>query len=332
MPVDTTANTLSNYLPAALRVGEPDVHGPLAVFPLFGPAPQLEYIAFAQGVASGVVIKELDQGAQVNDLLVINPTDIPVLLFEGEEVLGAQQNRTFDLSVLVPARSQLKVPVSCVEAGRWDHTRAGHHFEPAPQAAYPEMRRLKNEAVRGHVAQGREARAVQNAVWAEVAEKSVRMNAPSATGAMHDVFENRRERLHEFLAAIPLHDGQTGTIAAIGGHMTVLDHVSRPEGFAALHGPLVQGYALDALEARGDAAASRGDACAFVEVVQGARLSEHDGIGLGRDARFSEARVGGAALVTGSELVQVSAFAEERGGDGGPVMPAARIRRPSERG
>jgi hypothetical protein len=42
-------------------------------------------------------------GASVNDLLVLNPTDVDVLLYEGEEVLGAQQNRTFDVSVLVPA-------------------------------------------------------------------------------------------------------------------------------------------------------------------------------------------------------------------------------------
>jgi len=328
----TTAHCLNDYLTGELRVGEADVHGPLAVFPLFGPTPELEYVAFAQGTAAGVVVKELEDGARVNDLLVINPTDTPVLLFEGEEVLGAQQNRTFDTSVLVPARGQLQVPVSCVEAGRWDRRRAGDHFAPAPQAAYPALRRMKNEAARAQAEMGQEARAEQGAVWSEVAAKSARMGAVSATGAMHDVFEDRRDRLAAFLDAIPLHDGQAGAIAAIGGRMTVLDHVSRPEVFAALHQPLLQGYALDALEVRGEFAASHGDATGFASAIQHAELSERDGIGLGRDARFARPGVGGAALIAGNELIQVSAFADDPDAQHGPAANAGRIRRPSRRG
>ncbi len=47
---------------------------------------------------------------------------------------------------------------------------------------------------------------------------------------------------------IRLHDGQIGALVAIGGEVQVLDFVSGPDAFAILHGPLVQGYALDALE------------------------------------------------------------------------------------
>ncbi len=41
--------TLSTFLAKPLRVGDPEVAGNLAVFPLFGPAPALEYLSFAQG-------------------------------------------------------------------------------------------------------------------------------------------------------------------------------------------------------------------------------------------------------------------------------------------
>jgi len=333
MSVARTANpTLHDHLAAPLHLGEPDIHGPLAVFPIFGPATQLEYVSFAQAHAAGVAVKEMEGRAQVNDLLVINPTDTPVLLFEGEEVLGAQQNRTFDTSVLVPARSQLQVPVSCVEAGRWDGGRATEHFQPAPQAAYPELRRLKNQAVRQSVAMGQEARADQGAVWAEVAARGHSMAAPAPTGAMHDVFENSRSRLDEFCGAVRLHDGQIGALAAVGGELTVLDHVSRPDVFAVLHGPLVQGYALDALAAADGAAPSAEDANAFLQRIMTARLSEHDGIGMGRDVRFTAAGVGGAGLVAGEELVQLSAFAEDGEGPcSGEAGPATRIRRPSRR-
>jgi hypothetical protein len=312
-----------------LRLGEPDVHGPLAVFPLFGPPARLEYVSFAQGRAAGASIKELTGGASVNDLLVVNPTDRAILLYEGEEVLGAQQNRTFDVSVLVGARSQLNVPVSCVEAGRWDGSRHGESFAPAPQAAYPELRRRKNVAARASLAAGMEPRASQGEVWEEVAEKSSRMNVASATGAMHDIYDNRRERLEEFRRAITLHDGQTGALVLVSGRPVVLDHVSRPDVFPLLHGPLVQGYALDALEA-GDALipASPEVADEFLKRVLSARVSERDGIGLGRDLRFAERAVAGAGLLSGDELIQLTAFPDEP--STGPVEHG-RIRRPSRR-
>ena len=110
--IESTLPTLADFLAAPLRAGDPNVHGALAVFPLFGPPPVAEYVAFADGAARGLLVKELENGASVSDLVVLNPTDVNVLLYEGEEVLGAQQNRTFDVSVLVAAGRSLRVPVS----------------------------------------------------------------------------------------------------------------------------------------------------------------------------------------------------------------------------
>ncbi len=336
MPANSThAPSLQDHLAEPLRLGDPDVHGPLAVFPVFGPVPQQEYMSFAQARDAGASIKELDVMASVNDLLVLNPTDYAILLYEGEEVLGAQQNRTFDVSVLVGARSQLQVPVSCVEAGRWDGGRHDESFSPAPQAAYPSLRSMKNRAAHASLAAGMAPRAMQGEVWAEVAAKSERMNIHSNTGAMHDIYDGRRGRLDEFLSAIALHDGQTGALVLIGGRPAVLDHVSRPEVFAALHTPLVQGYALDALESavsfEGPTRPGTQTAEAFLRHVLRARVTEHDGIGLGRDVRFARTHVAGAGLVVGDELVQLTAFPQDAPGDSDGEAPAARIKRPSRR-
>lgn len=324
-----------DFLSEPIRIGEPDVCGPLAVFPLFGPAPELHFRSFAQAVGAGVTVKELDSGASVNDLLVLNPTNDNVLLYEGEEVLGAQQNRTFDVSILVAAGARLRVPVSCVEHGRWDSSRGGESFAPAPQTAYPELRRLKNQQARAAAAQGLEARAVQGAVWSEIAAKSARMSAHSDTSAMHDIYETRRARLSQFRDAIRLHDAQSGMLVCLGGKPTVVDYISRPDAFSALHGPLVQGYALDALEVGPTIApveARLEDAQELLDAALGARVTQHDGIGLGRDIRFTDRHVGGSGLVAGDELVQLTAFAEDGSGQppAGPSL-RARINRPSRR-
>ncbi|CAA9518543.1 MAG: hypothetical protein AVDCRST_MAG45-2349 [uncultured Solirubrobacterales bacterium] len=303
--------------------------GALAVFPLFGPEPQLDYLAFADGVDRGVRVHELSGGASVNDLSVVNPLDLGVLLYDGEEVLGAQQNRTFDVSVLVPAGAKLDVPVSCVEHGRWDGSRHGEAFASAPQAAYPELRRMKAARVREQASAGLEARAAQSEVWEEVAAKHQRIGTRSTTGAMHDAFEQRRDRLGELRTGIASHAGQVGMLAAVGGRFSVLDHVSRPEVFTILQEPLVQGYALDALEATPSGAPSIEDASSFVAQIFEQRLFESDGVGLGRAGRFEGDGVAGAALLCGNELVQLTAFRDESGeaGDSSAAARRARIRR-----
>jgi ARG/rhodanese/phosphatase superfamily protein len=215
----------------ALRVGAPDVAGPLAVFPVFGPAPTLEFRSFAEAAALGASVVELPSGPSVNDLLVVNPLDVAVLLYEGEEVRGAQQDRTLDVSVLVAAGAELPVPVSCVEAGRWDAGRRTEPFAPAPQAAFPELRRAKSRSARAT------GRAQQHEVWAMVGEKAVRHGARSDTGALQDVFAARREAVDALSAPISRHDGQIGMVAVIGGDVAVADVVGRADVFAALHGP-----------------------------------------------------------------------------------------------
>jgi len=119
---EAPTQSLSTHLSEPLEVGDPDVSGPLAVYPLFGPAPKLDYAAFAQA-QSDVAITELDGGASVNDLIVHNQGSRPVLLYEGEEILGAQQNRVLDISILVAAASKTRILPSTfdrqVTTGSW---------------------------------------------------------------------------------------------------------------------------------------------------------------------------------------------------------------------
>jgi hypothetical protein len=322
---------LSKYASEPLRVGDPDVAGPLAVFPVFGRMVDLKFVSFPRGRQHGVVLREMDGGASVNDLVVRNTGEVPVLLYEGEEVLGAQQNRTFDVSVLVPAMEERRVPVSCVEAGRWDGRRHGEEFSSSPQAAYPELRQAKNRHARERVAAGMAARAEQGQVWADVAQKSARHGVSSPTGAMHDVYEARRGRLSDLAGAVRRRDGQLGALVAIGGRFVVLDWVGRDDVFADLADPLVQGYALDALESEDVPAPSLQDAQGFVDLILGTDAAGAGSIGLGLDLRFAADGVAGCGLATDGELLQLTAFPEDGENDSRSVGRSGRVRRPSQR-
>jgi hypothetical protein len=305
---------------AVLHLGPPAVAGPLAVFPVHGAGARLEFRAFAEAAALGATVTELPCVASVNDLLVRNPLDVALLLYEGEEVRGARQDRTLDVSVLVAPGSELQVPVSCVEAGRWDPARAGEPLQAAPQAAFPALRRAKSRAA----AAG--GRAEQHEVWSLVGEKAMQHGAASETGALRDVFSAREEVLGRFTERIPREDGQLGAVAAIAGRLVVADVVGRADVWAALHEPLVTGYALDAVEHLGGRLPAPPAIEAAERFLRAALLSPgavRPGVGLGEEIRVAGPEAQGARLVHDGELVALTAFPGEPGG--------ARVRRPSRR-
>jgi hypothetical protein len=288
----TTATALDLHL----HVDEPDVAGPLAVFPLFGPPPRAMYKPFA--AAAGCTITERPGDASVNDLLVRNAGPDAVLLYAGEEVAGAQQDRTFDLTVLVAPRTEVEVPVSCVEHGRWDGRRHHESFKPAERMAYPELRRMKAQQRSQHM------------VWSEVAAKSARLGVPSATGAMGDAFRTHHDGIEPLRQAIRVRPGQVGMLAAIGGTFRVLDHCSRPDAFAVLAAPLVRGYALDAIECTDiGTPPSVDDARAFLDSLLRGEVSTRPGVGLGTQVRVEQRATLTTALVHDGEVLQLSAFA-----------------------
>lgn len=62
---------------------------------------------------------EVDDEGSVPELRVANLGDLPLLLLDGEQLVGAKQNRILNMTVLVAAHSEVTIPVSCVEQGRW---------------------------------------------------------------------------------------------------------------------------------------------------------------------------------------------------------------------
>jgi hypothetical protein len=63
----------------------------------------------------GAHITEVSEAGTVPFLTVANETDRPLLLLDGEELIGVKQNRILNTTVLVTAHTDVTIPVSCVE-------------------------------------------------------------------------------------------------------------------------------------------------------------------------------------------------------------------------
>jgi hypothetical protein len=324
-----------------LTLGAPQVAGPLAVFPVHGPPAVLAYQAYATAIADGASVTELEGGAAVNRLLATNPTGTAMLLYEGEQVLGAQQDRAIDASVLVAPGARAEIAVSCVEQGRWDGRRHREAFRPAPHADDPSLRRTKRESALRSASQGLAGRPAQGEVWHEVGSRLRQFAAESGSARFGDLFDQRRGEIGALADDIEPQAGQVGALACVGGAPIALDVAGRPDVFATLHDRLVRGYALDALAAvrrrrggdvDGSAPADGARAAAFLARVLTASRRPVDTPGMGEAWVLVGPGVVGGSLTAGGDLVTVSAFpASPTGGDRGPAPQAGGVARPSRR-
>jgi hypothetical protein len=115
---------------------------------------------------------------------------MPVLILDGEELIGCKQNRIVNLTILAPAEKELELPVSCVEMGRWNSVSTG--FSASKQTLYAGLRARKVANVSFSMNSGRRPTADQGAIWDDVSAKFSRMGSSSVSSAMSD--EPRRIR------------------------------------------------------------------------------------------------------------------------------------------
>jgi len=133
---------------SSLSLGSSQSVAGLTVFPLLRqPAPEPWYDTLTEAVAARTArVTEVSDGGRVPELQVVNDSPRHVLIVDGEELVGAKQNRIVNLTILVPPKTSLTIPVSCVEAGRWREV--SREFTPAAHAYHSTGRRAPARCTR----------------------------------------------------------------------------------------------------------------------------------------------------------------------------------------
>src|SRR4051794_40682716 len=206
-----------------IRVGNPTCHESLTVFPLYAePNGQVEYLLSDEALQAGsVTVQEVSEGGSVPNLLVENTGDIRVLFLEGEELVGAKQNRILNTSVLLPARSKVKIPVSCVERGRWAYK--SRQFSSSGRHSPSKIRYTVKSSVYDSLQLGDGHRSDQHMVWGDVDHQQAAFGVPSATAAMEDTFKAYQEKIDQYTNAFTYPDGAVGMAVALGEKLVAVD-------------------------------------------------------------------------------------------------------------
>ncbi len=304
------------------KLARKQVYQNLTVFPLLAPdGVEPDYLILEHALDQNLIrITETDNKGSVPELKLYNLGKKAVLIIEGEELVGAKQDRIVNFSFLIAGKTEVVIPVSCVEQGRWSYR--SEAFSSGKKMMPASLRREHQEDVKFSLKQGRGYRSDQGRIWDNISEKSARMSVESPTHAMADVFDSYEDKLSEFLNKFQLIEWQVGAVFAINGRVIGLEGYSCHDTFKRFFDKLVKSYALDALDSpkkqqRESVPPDR--ARRFLNSATKSKGENHPSLGLGVNITFESRIVSGAALVEKDRVLHLSAFKKEKRGNSNGV-------------
>ena len=296
-----------------LLVGEPQAYRNLSVVPLLvrrGVAP--DYVTLDEALERKLAeVTEVSESGSVPELAFENTSDTPVLLLDGEELVGAKQNRILNLTILAAARARLKIPVSCVEQGRWAYRKRS--FGSAGRGVYGKLRAAKAQRVSENLRASESRAANQGEIWRDIDAKFAKLGAVSESRAMGDIYAQNDRRISDYVRAFSALPGQAGAVFAIDGVIVGLELFDAAGTFAKLLPKLVSSYAMDAIESRSGSAVPPVEEAVrrFIEEMKQGVAEQYPALGMGTDIRINGPALAGGALVVEDRVVHLAAFRVE---------------------
>jgi hypothetical protein len=232
-----------------------------------------------------------------------------VLLRDGEELVGAKQNRIVNLTSMVPARTTIVIPVSCVEQGRW-HAESDT-FKTTRRTHFATGRSRKARRVTEAMNRSGSRRTDQGEIWQDIEIKANNLGVNSPTGAAAAIYEHNRSRLDRYREAFQPVANQTGALFAINGRAVGFDLFDSIKPLQTMLSGLVQSYALDAIDTDSDpapAAAPTETAASMLADCAEAIANRFPAVGAGRDIRLQGNGVAGGGLVVEERVIHLCAF------------------------
>ncbi len=313
-----------------IDVNEPTVAGSLQIFGLYwGGGADLLYLTLDEALDADVLkITETDESGNVPTLKVNNTSAQMIFLMAGEQLIGAKQNRVLNASIMVAAQSELVIPVSCVESGRWSYQSRSFHSKGTSSHSF--LRHKISRHVYDSYREGKMAFSKQGEVWDEVSRKLYKMKSVSGSQALDQVYKDHDKRMKEAVSNLRAPELCCGVVFAFGGRIAGMDLFDKPATLSKLLPKVAKAYIIDALEEPNETNQVQRPAVEnWLRSVAAARFEPFDSTGLGRDIRIEADNMIGAALMLDNGPVHVELFPQGHAGSESDL--AHQAKKPSKR-
>jgi hypothetical protein len=299
----------ADYL-KSIELGQAQSFGNMTIFPIFTPLDNSpEYIAMQEALEKNfLTVTEVDNSGSVPELKVVNNAEIPILILDGEELIGAKQNRILNTTVLLKEKTKTIIPVSCVESGRWSYKSDKFYSEETMAAA--KLRRTTSSSVFKSLLMSRKHSSDQSAVWGEVEEYSRKSDFYSPTMSMKEVTDSKKNEIDDYLKSFQILPKQKGMLVFLNGEIVGFDFISLESAYTKIHQKLIKSYAMDAIlsEIKEKKDVTKELAKAFLEKTTQSDEKEFKSVSLGSDYRFEGKDVLGSALIHQDKVIHMAFF------------------------
>jgi hypothetical protein len=271
----------------------------------------LDYTTLDEALLDKVLdVTEINEGGQVPAIKVANKSERMVFLMAGELLVGCKQDRVLNTSMMVPGKSEMVIPVACVEAGRW-----GYHsrqFRSGQNSSHGYLRMILSRETSARYKAKSAPGSDQRAVWAEVARKMGKMGSRSSSGALQDLFRDYDYKLEHVVRSVSPPEGCNGVAFAINGKILGVDLFDKSATLSKLWPKLIKSYALDAMEDDNvdQKFLQPESVIEWTRSAQSAKQEWFDSPGVGQDVRIEGEMLLGAALVVERQPVHLELFRE----------------------
>jgi hypothetical protein len=282
-----------------LSAGETRRAGAIDLTPLVHGGPHCEpFVLLHDALASGALEVVESGGGVVNTVLARNRGERPVLILDGESIVGAKQDRVVTLDVIVGVGEEVSIPVGCVERGRWHHV--SREFRSGAMPVEPQLRAETSREIREH------GRVNQARLWKSVDAKLERCRVSSETANYHDYIARRQADAEAHAQHVTPVPNQVGVLALLDGELLGLDLLGCPSNWASLSERLVKTYVLAGLDApvpaggkpaeSGSAGEAAAQAGSWLRRVASAGVRARRGVGRGLQLGLEGAGLSGGGL------------------------------------
>ena len=296
----------------SLKPGTPVTHEGITLIPIFAPEGRGSQIKIA---GDELVVSEL-AAPTVPQLQVHNPTAHDLLIPAGKILSGGRQTRVVNVSIVVPAGATIVIPVSCVEAGRWQGL---SHFADSKRYASRRVRDVKARSVKRNLDRSRSKASAQGEVWDTVSDE-LRLRDLHADGELFLGVDEHLDRRSDRMAVVRkfvdegVQPGQVGVAVAHGEKILGIEVFPSTDALQVAWEAIVRAAVIDADEfttkpesldaTRGIAALDK-----FLAQVASTEGTVADGVGRGTEVHVETPAYVAHGLRVDGELVYCNAFA-----------------------
>ncbi|MCX7612400.1 MAG: hypothetical protein N2043_12520 [Ignavibacterium sp.] len=191
---------------------------------------QINYISLGRAISENLAeVIEVNEHGSVPAIKVINKSSFFLLIPQGEQLVGAKQNRIVNTSILLEPESIKTIPVSCIEQGRWHYVRP--NFVPSDEISTYKLRKATAKSVIANLKQEGSFKSNQYKIWEFIDSEFRKDNLYSDTSSYIDFMKMKFSHGDKRILEFDFPNDTCGFGLFFGRDLVAIEYFSNPNFF-----------------------------------------------------------------------------------------------------